>query len=135
MTINTNCLEDIRCPECGNTSRFTIVALVDADVSDDGAEFHGYAEWDDDSRITCPECERSGQLREFKPKPQDKIPAVDTSHDRDCPLFDALLDIKRLAGKSGDHEADPFALLDLIAERVREAIAKAQLPEVKGGAI
>ena len=38
-------------------------------------------------------------------------------------LFDALLDIKRLAGKSGDDEADPFALLDLIAERARAALA------------
>jgi len=122
-TPNTNCLEDIRCPECGNTSRFTIVALVDADVSDDGAEFHGDAEWDDDSRITCPKCNRTGNLKEFKAKPQDKIHAVDTSHYRSCALFDALLGIKRLAGKAGDHEADPFALLNLIVERVREAIA------------
>ena len=39
-------------------------------------------------------------------------------------LFDALLDIKRLAEKSGDDEADPHALLDLIADRVRTAIAQ-----------
>jgi hypothetical protein len=38
--------------------------------------------------------------------------------------LDALLDIKRLAEKSGDHEADPFALLDLIADRAHSAIAK-----------
>jgi hypothetical protein len=37
-------------------------------------------------------------------------------------LLDALLDIKRLAGKSGDHEADPFALLDLIAGYALAAI-------------
>lgn len=42
--------------------------------------------------------------------------------------LDALLDIKRMAGKSGDHEADPFALLDLIADRVRAAINKATKP-------
>jgi hypothetical protein len=36
--------------------------------------------------------------------------------------LDALLDIKRLAEKSGDHEADPFALLDLIAGMARAAI-------------
>jgi hypothetical protein len=41
-------------------------------------------------------------------------------------LFDALLDIKRLAGKSGDHEADPFTLLDLIAERALTALSNAQ---------
>jgi hypothetical protein len=39
--------------------------------------------------------------------------------------FDALLDIKRLAEKSRDDEANPFALLDLIAQRARDAIAKA----------
>lgn len=38
-------------------------------------------------------------------------------------LLDVLIDIKRLAEKSGDHEADPFAPLDLTADRVRTAIA------------
>ena len=37
-------------------------------------------------------------------------------------LLDALLDIKRLAGKSGDAEVDPFTLLDMIADRTRAAI-------------
>jgi hypothetical protein len=39
-------------------------------------------------------------------------------------LLDCLLDIKRLAGKSGDSEAaEPFALLDMIAWEVRAALA------------
>lgn len=39
-------------------------------------------------------------------------------------LLDCLLDIKHLAGKSGDSEAaEPFTLLDLIANRVRDALA------------
>jgi hypothetical protein len=43
-----------------------------------------------------------------------------------APLMqDSLLDIKRLAEKSGDHYTDPFALLDLIAEYARAAILKA----------
>jgi hypothetical protein len=37
-------------------------------------------------------------------------------------MLDALFDIKRLAEKSGDHEADPWALLDLIAADARAAI-------------
>lgn len=40
-------------------------------------------------------------------------------------LLDTLLNIKILAQKSGDHEADPFALLDLIAGEVQSALAKA----------
>jgi len=39
-------------------------------------------------------------------------------------LLDALLNIKRLAQKSGDHEADPFALLDLISYEAQSALAK-----------
>ena len=41
-------------------------------------------------------------------------------------LFDALLDIKRLAGKSDDRGYDPFALLDLIADRALTALSNAQ---------
>jgi hypothetical protein len=40
-------------------------------------------------------------------------------------MLDALLDIKRLAEKSGDHEADPFALLDRITDAARAAITQA----------
>ncbi len=40
-------------------------------------------------------------------------------------LLDTLLDIKRLAGKSGDQDADPFALLDLIADKALTAIHRA----------
>jgi hypothetical protein len=47
-------------------------------------------------------------------------------------LIDSLLDIKRLAEKSGDAETDPFALLDIIAADARAALASAirkQKPE------
>jgi hypothetical protein len=37
---------------------------------------------------------------------------------------DALLNIKRLAEKSGDDDADPFALLDLIAAEARTVLLK-----------
>ena len=39
-------------------------------------------------------------------------------------LLDALLNIKRLAGKSGDQEVDPFTLLDLISDEVQNVLAK-----------
>ena len=70
MSPNTNCLASIHCPNCGNASRFRIIALVTADVTDDGCEFHGDAEWDQDSPISCPECDSSGQIRDFTlPRP------------------------------------------------------------------
>ena len=40
-------------------------------------------------------------------------------------MLDTLLNIKRLAGKSCGHEADPFALLELIASESLAAINKA----------
>jgi hypothetical protein len=82
FTSNTNCLENIECPDCGNHSRFTITAIVAADVSDDGAEFHGDAEWDDNSPITCPNCDRTGKLRDFKTKPRARINVIDWAHHR-----------------------------------------------------
>jgi hypothetical protein len=39
-------------------------------------------------------------------------------------LTDALRDIKGLAGKSGDHEADPWALLDLIGDCALAALGE-----------
>jgi hypothetical protein len=38
-------------------------------------------------------------------------------------LLAALFRVKRLAEKSGDDETDPFALLDLIAHDVRNALS------------
>ena len=66
----TNRLENIQCPHCRNTSRFRIVALVTANVSNDGAEFHGDAEWSDNSRITCAECGRAGTVGQFRTPPR-----------------------------------------------------------------
>jgi hypothetical protein len=43
-------------------------------------------------------------------------------------MLDTLLNIKRLAGKSCGHEADPFALLELIASEALAAINKATKP-------
>jgi hypothetical protein len=42
-------------------------------------------------------------------------------------LLDALLTIKRMAGKSGDHGTCPFTLLDLIADEALAAIQLATL--------
>jgi DNA-directed RNA polymerase subunit RPC12/RpoP len=68
---NTNCLEGLRCPHCGNEDRLLIVATVVAEVTDDGADVaspqygNGF-EWDDDSNTRCPECDRAGPLSGFR---------------------------------------------------------------------
>jgi hypothetical protein len=66
MSRNINCLENIRCPECRHAAGFYIDASVLAFVTDDGAEpANGNFNWEDDSPITCPECDHSGTVRDF----------------------------------------------------------------------
>jgi hypothetical protein len=66
MTTNTNCLEGIKCPDCGNEDRFFIAGETVFTVTDDGTEDHGDIAWDDDSYTRCPECDREGALKDFK---------------------------------------------------------------------
>jgi hypothetical protein len=62
---NTNCLENIKCPACGNEESFRIAAKTIATVTDDGTEEHGDMEWDDDSYAECTACPRHGTLKDF----------------------------------------------------------------------
>jgi hypothetical protein len=63
---NTNCLENIKCPECGNEDTFRIKATAMFIVTDDGTEDHGSVDWDGDSYAECAECYRHGKLKDFK---------------------------------------------------------------------
>ena len=55
---NTNCLEGIQCPACGNEDRFRIAGKAFFTVTDDGTDDYGDVEWDDDSDAECAECHR-----------------------------------------------------------------------------
>ncbi len=63
---NTNCLENFKCPACGNEESFRIAATTIATVTDDGTEDHGDMEWDDDSYAECPKCYRHGTVKDFQ---------------------------------------------------------------------
>jgi hypothetical protein len=67
---NSNCLENISCPKCGQEERFKIVALITCDVTDEGSEPVGDHEWDDHSATRCPVCGFDGKLKEFRKKPE-----------------------------------------------------------------
>jgi hypothetical protein len=54
---NTNCLENVRCPNCGNSDAFTLTALAEIRVTDDGAEPIGAFEYDDTVHAECPDCQ------------------------------------------------------------------------------
>lgn len=68
---NTNCLEGICCPKCGQEDRFMIAANIIAEVTDDGADMaspmycSGF-EWDEDSYCRCPACDFTGKVKDFQ---------------------------------------------------------------------
>jgi hypothetical protein len=63
---NTNCLEGIRCPACGNGDVFDISTRALATVTDEGIDNATDHEWDDNSYTRCPECDEDGELGEFR---------------------------------------------------------------------
>lgn len=63
---NTNCLDGIRCPRCGQAEHFHVEARVTCLVTDDGAEPRGDTDWDGDSQCSCPECGHGGPLSTFR---------------------------------------------------------------------
>lgn len=65
---SVNCLEGIRCPNCGQADRLFITATIRADVTDDGADIADGSgmHWDDASLAICPECDMDGPLAEFR---------------------------------------------------------------------
>jgi DNA-directed RNA polymerase subunit RPC12/RpoP len=75
---NSNCLEGIACPKCGNDSLIYIETTTLAAVTDDGAETFGDMEWDADSYAECPECGHRSILGEFR-IPTDNDNATQTS--------------------------------------------------------
>ncbi|MBA4062567.1 MAG: hypothetical protein C0501_02450 [Isosphaera sp.] len=66
---NTNCLEDIRCPKCGQEDRFFITGCAQFEVTDDGSEAVGGHEWDDESSTRCPGCGHDAPLKDFRVRP------------------------------------------------------------------
>ena len=68
---NTNCLEGIRCPKCGQEDRFFIMGCAQFEVTDDGSDAVGDHEWDDSSATRCVQCGFDGELKDFRVLPPD----------------------------------------------------------------
>jgi hypothetical protein len=63
---NSNCLENVKCPQCGQEHAFEIVVSVLVRVTDDGTEdIGGDYGWNRDSFCRCVGCGRTGALGEF----------------------------------------------------------------------
>lgn len=64
---NTNCLEHMRCPNCGATEPFRIVATSWFRIFDDGVDDYGDVEWDAASYCRCEACNYTGIVADFTP--------------------------------------------------------------------
>lgn len=108
---NTNCLEGIRCPECGQEDQFKITALITCEVTDDGSEPVGDHDWDDESNTHCPGCGFAGKLRYFRTGSQ-LPPDPEGMNDRRAEWAAAAL--RAFMEATGTDEED--ALGDLLAD-------------------
>jgi hypothetical protein len=67
---NTNCLEGVKCPECGHEDGFYIQAKVLVFVTDEGTEAqNGEYEWDDSNYCQCASCKYENSLSAFTAPP------------------------------------------------------------------
>lgn len=63
---NSNCLEGVQCPECGQDSAFYVQATITCFVTDDGSEPTGDHHWDETSATACPICDHKGSISDFR---------------------------------------------------------------------
>jgi Zn ribbon nucleic-acid-binding protein len=63
---NTNCLEGMKCPKCGQEDTFKIAASCLFTVTDDGTQDEGNGhEWDDTNYCECSACGHHGTVADF----------------------------------------------------------------------
>lgn len=71
---NSNCCEDIACPECGERDDFRVTLTTEADLCDDGTDANcGDHEWGDESEIKCGQCRHQGKVKDFKFEGLDEL--------------------------------------------------------------
>jgi hypothetical protein len=74
LMANVNCLEGIRCPECGQEDEFDIYGECIFEVTDNGSEAAGDHEWDYTSHTECG-CGHSGPLGSFYRRKKERAEA------------------------------------------------------------
>ena len=64
---NTNCLEGLACPKCGQDDYIRVEGTAVFILTDDGTEGHAGVRWDDDSWANChvDACNFTGTMKDF----------------------------------------------------------------------
>ena len=93
---NTNCLEDMKCPKCGQEESLKIEATCLFTVTDDGTEDEGNGhEWGDDHYCECTKCGHHGIVADFTIEEwgkQRNLPETLPHENRFAQLFNAARD-------------------------------------------
>lgn len=66
---NVNCLQGMKCPDCGSFGPFKILvsSVAFCTVTDDGLEFvGGDTDWDPKSDCSCMSCPKTGTVADFR---------------------------------------------------------------------
>jgi hypothetical protein len=63
---NTNCLEGMKCPTCGNEDDIHIAAKSWFHMTDDGTDDFEDVEYDDNTPARCPRCDWHGVVGQLK---------------------------------------------------------------------
>jgi hypothetical protein len=63
---NTNCLEGVRCPQCGHEEGLSVSVTALARLSDNGFIDHEDMDFQEASRASCPECSHTGVAEDFR---------------------------------------------------------------------
>lgn len=115
---NINCLENVRCPKCGQEDRFLISALVQVEVTDEGTQGQGTDyEWGNENSCTCPMCDHTGVLRDFNTVYVLTEPAIERRIER----AEKVLSLYR--GITGaDSEEIETVIYDLMADLFHYAV-------------
>ena len=70
---NTNCLEGMKCPECGSLEPFDIRVTVTMEVSDLGTDDYNDVEWENGSQCCCRMCGFDGVVSDFKVEDSENV--------------------------------------------------------------
>jgi hypothetical protein len=128
---NTNCLENIKCPACGNEESLRIAASTIATVTDDGMEDYSDMEWGDNSYAECPKCHRNGALKDFRGRngleAEEEAIAMTITEHRPGPWV-YTLDASGICGiHGGDNAKVPVRIGEVTADTQAQAEANARL--------
>jgi len=77
--VNVNCLENMRCPKCGEEDEILVYASMWVSLTDEGTDPYadsvrnmGGVEWENKSEARCPSCGHAGILANWEARDDEE---------------------------------------------------------------